>query len=223
MYRIVIVEDDPVIARAVESFLLQQGYDAQALTDFEDVAAQVAASEAQLVLMDISLPCYNGFYWCAQIRAASKAPVLFLSSASDNMSVVLAMNMGGDDFIAKPFDLQVLGAKVRAMLRRAYDFSGPSDALCCGEAILNTNDATLTFRGARAALTRNEYRILKILFERRGSVVSREDIMVRLWESDEFIDENTLTVNIARLRKTLENAGLVDFIKTRKGLGYIIP
>ena len=165
---------------------------------------------------------YNGYYWCTEIRKVSKVPILFISSASDNMNIVMAMNMGGDDFIAKPFDLNVLMAKIQATLRRTYDFGGQVSILQHRGAILNISDATLTYEGQRIELTKNDYRLLRTLMENKGKVVSRDMLMQKLWEMDSFVDENALTVNIARLRKKLENAGLTDFIGTKKGLGYII-
>ncbi len=223
MYRILMVEDDPVIAAQVVRHIASWGWQAKAANDFEHVLSEFAAYDPQLVLMDISLPFFNGFYWCSEIRKVSKVPVIFLSSASDNMNIVMAMNMGGDDFIAKPFDLSVLTAKIRAMLRRTYDFTGSAPLIECGGAVLNLSDGSLTNAGERIELTKNEFRILQTLMERRGKTVSRDALMERLWESDSFIDENTLTVNIARLRKKLEGAGLPeDYIKTRKGEGYII-
>ena len=176
----------------------------------------------ELVLLDITLPFYNGYHWCQELRRVSNVPVVFLSSASDNMNIVMAMNMGGDDFIAKPFDLNVLLAKIQAILRRTYDFAAPAPTLEHRGAVLNTADASLTYQGQRIELTKNDYRILQTLLERKGSVVSRETLMEKLWETDSFVDENTLTVNIARLRRKLEAAGLPDYITTKKGLGYLI-
>ena len=138
------------------------------------------------------------------------------------MNIVMAMNMGGDDFIAKPFDLTVLTAKVQAMLRRTYDFGTSGNVLEHRGAMLNTGDATLTYEGEKIDLTKNEFKILQLLLENKGQVVSRDDIMVKLWETDSFVDENTLTVNVARLRKKLEASGLSDFIKTKKGMGYLV-
>ena len=165
---------------------------------------------------------YNGYYWCGELRRISKVPIIFISSASDNMNIVLAMNMGADDFIVKPFDLNILVAKVGAILRRAYDFAGQSGLIEHKKAILNTGDATLTYGGEKIELTKNEYKILLLIMENKGKVVSRDAIMAALWATDCFVDENTLAVNIARLRKKLENAGLSDFITTKKGLGYLV-
>ena len=176
----------------------------------------------QLVLLDIGLPFYNGFYWCQEIRKISKVPILFLSSMNDNMNIVMAMNMGGDDFIAKPFDLQVLTAKLQAVLRRSYGSKLTSHSIECGEVVLNLNDTSVAVRGEKIDLTKNEFLILKTLMEKQGKVVSREEIMERLWGNDEFVDDNTLTVNITRIRKKLEAAGVDDFITTKRGLGYLV-
>ena len=222
MYRILLVEDDPGIAQAVCAHLRQWELDARCVQNFRAVMEEFTAFDPQLVLLDISLPFFNGYHWCTRIRAVSRVPVVFLSSASENMNIVMAMNMGGDDFIAKPFDLNVLLAKIQAILRRTYDFAAPAPTLEHRGAVLNTADASLTYQGQRIELTKNDYRILQTLLERKGSVVSRETLMEKLWETDSFVDENTLTVNIARLRRKLEAAGLSDYITTKKGLGYLI-
>ena len=222
MYRILLVEDDPGIAQAVCAHLRQWELDARCVQNFRAVMEEFTAFDPQLVLLDISLPFFNGYHWCTQIRAVSRVPVVFLSSASENMNIVMAMNMGADDFIAKPFDLNVLLAKIQAILRRTYDFAAPAPTLEHRGAVLNTADASLMYQGQRIELTKNDYSILQTLLERKGSVVSRETLMEKLWETDSFVDENTLTVNIARLRRKLEAAGLSDYITTKKGLGYLI-
>ena len=192
------------------------------MENFRDVMAEFAKVNPHLVLMDISLPFFNGYHWCNEIRRVSKVPIIFISSASDNMNIIMAMNMGGDDFIAKPFDQSVLIAKVQALLRRTYDFGTGVTILEHRGLLLNTGDNTLTFEGERMELSKNEYRILLALMEAKGKVVSREKLMERLWETDCFVDENTLTVNVNRLRKKLEGVGLKDFIKTKFGVGYIV-
>lgn len=222
MYRILIVEDDGAIASSVSRLLCAWGFECACVKDFHNVLGEFAAYSPQLVLMDISLPFFNGYHWCAEIRKVSKVPIMFISSSADNMNIVMAMNMGGDDFIAKPFDKDVLLAKVQAILRRTYDFAGGTCVLAAHGAVLDKNDTTLFFDGKKTALTKNEFRILEVLMSNSGSVVSRDSIMNKLWETDSFIDDNTLTVNITRLRKKLEDAGLPDFIATRKGVGYII-
>ena len=220
MHRIFIVEDDAVIAGVVERHLSGWGYQVRQCQDFEHVLEEFAAFDPQLVILDISLPFFNGYHWCRSIRQLSKVPILFLSSASDNMNIVMAVQMGGDDFVAKPFDLTVLTAKVQALLRRTYDFGPAAPLLECGGAVLNLSDASLTVGQTRVELTKNEFRILRLLMEHRGEIVSREAIMTCLWASDSFVDDNTLAVNINRLRKKLAGAGLGDFIRTRKGAGY---
>jgi two-component system response regulator protein BraR/BceR len=222
LYKILIVEDDTIIAKAMKKHVETWGYEAEYVTDFKDVLSKFVSFQPQLVLLDISLPFYNGFYWCSEIRKVSKVPIIFISSASDNMNIVMAMNMGGDDFIAKPFDLSVLMAKIQAMLRRTYDFAGQSTLIEHKGAILDTSDATLTYNGEKIDLTKNDNRILQILMENKGKIVSRDSIMTKLWETDDYIDDNTLTVNMTRIRKKLESIGLTDFILTRKGIGYII-
>lgn len=220
MYRILIVEDDPSIAGAIEQALHVWGYDCRRVRDFQNVTDAFWDFQPHLVLLDILLPFFNGYHWCEQIRKTSRVPILFLSSASDNMNIIMAVNMGGDDFLAKPFDLSVLTAKVQALLRRSYDMAAPT--LSCRGAVLDPGDSSLRFAGQKIELTRNECRILTTLLEQKGSAVSREQLMQRLWETDSFVDENTLTVNINRLRKKLESYGLRGFIATRHGVGYLI-
>ncbi len=221
-YRIMIIEDDETISSLLAEQLEHWGYETARVTDFKSVSAQAAVYEPALILLDIMLPFYNGFHWCSEIRKFSKVPIIFLSSASDNMNIVMAMNMGGDDFIAKPFDVNVLIAKIQAVLRRTYAFRDQTNVLECGGAILNLSEACLLVNGERVELTKNEFRILEVLMRRSGSVVARDELMQHLWESDAFVDDNTLTVNVTRLRKKLEDAGLAGFITTRKGIGYSI-
>ena len=222
IYRILIVEDDRVIAKSIKQHIEAWGCSARTVRDFSDVMHEFAEFNPHLILMDMGLPFFDGYHWCSEIRKVSQVPVIFISSAADNMNIVMAVSMGGDDFIAKPFDLSVLTAKVQAMLRRTYDFSGTSNLIEHRGAILNISDATLIYEGNIVDLTKNEYRILQALMENRGRAVSRDMLMKRLWETDSFVDENTLTVNVARLRKKLDNAGLTGFITTKVGMGYII-
>ena len=222
MYRILIVEDDRGIADAIEVQAASWNLDARCVTDFRNVMGEFFAYGPQLVLMDLALPFFNGYHWCSEIRKVSKVPVIFISSASDNMNIIMAMNMGGDDFIAKPFDGSVLMAKIQALLRRTYDFSGAVTVLQHRGALLNTGEQTLHYQGQNIPLSKNEYRILLTLLESKGNVVSREKLMETLWQTDCFVDENTLSVNVGRLRKKLDNAGLNGFIETRFGVGYIV-
>lgn len=220
MYRIYLVEDDAIIARSIKKHLENWEYEVQCTKDFSAVTKEFAEFAPQLVLMDIGLPFYNGYYWCSEIRKISKVPIIFLSSAADNMNIVMAVNMGADDFIAKPFDLSVLTVKVQAMLRRTYDFAEGGEMLTYHGVMLQVAEATLTYQDKKVELTRNELRILKTLMENKEKVVSRDTLMTKLWESDCFVDENTLSVNVNRLRKKLADAGLEDFILTKKGIGY---
>ncbi len=222
MYRIFIVEDDMTIAGALSDHLGKWGYEAEYARNFENIVERFVEFDPQLVILDIMLPLFNGFHWCQEIRKVSKVPIIFLSSASDNMNIVMAMNMGGDDFIEKPFDLNVVTAKVQAIMRRAYAFQGAVEVIECQGIVLKLSDATVNVMGQEKELTKNEFRILRLLMEKAGHIVPRDEIIGNLWESDEFIDDNTLTVNITRLRKKLESLGASDVIRTKKGIGYII-
>ena len=222
MYKIYIVEDDKGIAEGILSCLGSWGMEGRIVSDYMKVMEEVTEYEPHLIIMDITLPYMGGYHWCQEIRKTSNVPIIFISSATDNMNIVMAMNMGADDFIPKPFDQSVLIAKVQALLRRTYSFSQGSSTLQANGAVLNTNDNTLTYNGNKIELARNEYRILLTLMQNKNKVVSREKLMEALWESDCYVDENTLTVNVGRLRKTLEGIGLKDLIKTRFGMGYIL-
>lgn len=200
MYKIFMVEDDEIIARSIREHLQAWNYDVCCVEDFSNVVAEFVRFDPQLVLMDITLPFFNGYHWCSEIRKISKVPVIFLSSVADNMNIVMAVNMGADDFIPKPFDLEVLTVKIQAMLRRSYDFAGTGSMLEHKGAILNLNETTLTYQEQKIELTKNEFRILEILMENKEKVVSRETLMTKLWESDNYVDENTLSVNVNRLR-----------------------
>ena len=224
MYKIFIVEDDKGIADGIVNCLGNWGMEGRAVSDFMKVIEEVNEYEPHLIIMDITLPYMGGYHWCQEIRKTktNSVPIIFISSATDNMNIIMAINMGADDFIAKPFDQSVLIAKVTALLRRTYDFSQASATLEVAGAVLNTNNNTLTYNGTEIDLARNEYRILLTLVQNKNKVVSREKLMEALWETDCYVDENTLTVNVGRLRKTLEGIGLKDLIKTKFGVGYIL-
>jgi len=222
MYKILIVEDEPGIRDAVAELLRNWDMDVRCVTDFRKVTSSFAEYDPHLVLLDIGLPFMNGYHWCQEIRSSSKVPIIFVSSASDNMNIVMAMTMGADDFIAKPFDGNVLVAKVQALLRRTYDFAESVPVIEHHGALLNTEEGSLSYNGEKIALSKNEFRILLVLMKNKGKIVSREKLMEALWQTDSFVDENALTVNIGRLRKKLEAAGLTDFIETRFGQGYVI-
>lgn len=222
MYKILIVEDDRGIAEALQEQASKWDLKAEYVRNFREVMKEFSDYDPHLVLLDISLPFYNGYYWCGELRKISKIPILFISSASDNMNIVMAMSMGADDFIVKPFDQNVLMAKIQAMLRRVYNYGSAAPVLEHRGALLNTGDNSLTYKDEKVELTRNEYRILLALLENKGKIVTRDDLMERLWATESFVDENTLSVNVNRLRKKLDTAGLSDFIMTKVGLGYII-
>lgn len=220
MYRIFLVEDDETIAKLVRRHLEKWDYDVHVVQKFDAVMSEFASFDPHLVLMDIGLPFYNGYHWCTEIRRVSKVPVVFLSSAADNMNIVMAVSMGADDFIAKPFDLDVLTVKIQAIIRRCYDFGANNSVLEHNGAMLNISDATITYDDKRLELTKNELKILQTLFDNKERIVSRSLLMEKLWESDAYVDENTLSVNVNRLRKKLDSIGLESFIVTKKGLGY---
>lgn len=222
MYRLMIVEDDKGIAEAIQQQAEMWEMQVSCVQNFRNIMTEFAQVDPHIVLLDIGLPFFNGYHWCNEIRKVSKVPIIFISSASDNMNIVMAMNMGGDDFVSKPFDQSVLMAKILAMLRRTYDFSSSVPVIEHRGALLNTGDNTLTFQEQKIPLSKNEYKILLILLQNKGKVVSREKLMEQLWESDSFVDENTLSVNVNRLRKKLDAAGLEEFITTKFGVGYVV-
>ncbi len=222
MYKIFIIEDDFSLAEAMQKQITSWGNDVRLVENFQNIIAEFAEYDPHLVLVDIMLPFFNGYHWCTEIRRISNVPIIFISSAADNMNIVMAMNMGGDDFIPKPIDLSVMTAKIQAMLRRTYDLSGKIPVIEHKGAVLNLNDTSLTYKDKRIELTKNEFRILQTLMENKGKVVSRDTLMTKLWQMDCYVEENTLTVNVTRLRKKLEAAGLEAFITTKVGSGYII-
>lgn len=220
-YRILLVEDDRGIAEAIASQLSLWGLEARCVQNFRDVTGEFAAFDPHLVLLDISLPFFNGYHWCAELRKITKTPILFLSSAAENMNIVMAMNLGADDFIAKPFDFSVLIAKIQAILRRCYDYA-PAPLLSCRGATLNLGEQSLTLGDEHIPLTKNECRILQTLLENKGKTVSREKLMGALWQNDSYIDENALSVNVGRLRKKLNASHLEGVIQTKFGVGYLV-
>lgn len=219
-YKVLIIEDDLNAAQSISNFLDAWGFQCEYLKDFQQITEQFIMFKPEIVLLDIKLPHYNGFYWCEEIRKISKVPIIFLSSISDNLNMILAMNMGGDDFVVKPFDLNYLLAKINSLLRRTYDFQGTMNVVVCGDVILDLDNAKLKYQGAILELSRNDFIILKELMTHRGKSVSRDDLMQALWNDNTFVDDNTLTVNVTRVRNKLNRIGLEDFIVTRKGMGY---
>ncbi|HBL40835.1 MAG TPA: DNA-binding response regulator [Ruminococcaceae bacterium] len=222
MYRIFVIEDDNGIAQAIREQTQMWGYETVCAENFREIMAEFAAVQPHLIIMDISLPFFDGYHWCREIRKLSSVPIIFISSAADNMNIIMAINMGGDDFIAKPFDQSVLIAKIQALLRRTYAFGEAANIIEHRGALLNTDDNTMTCNGEKIELSKNEYRILLTLLRNKGKTVSREKLMEELWESDTFVDENALSVNVSRLRKKLEDAGLNGYIITKFGLGYLV-
>lgn len=222
MYKILLVEDDEIISKSIKQHLENWGFEVIATRDFKNITNEFTECNAHIVLLDLILPFYDGFYWCKEIRKISNVPIVFLSSASDNMNIVMAVNMGGDDFISKPFNVSVLLAKIQAILRRTYDMPNGISILEHKGIILNLNDFTISYRDKSIELTKNEFRILETLLVNKGKIVSRDTLMMKLWQDDNYVEENTLTVNVTRLRKKLEDLGIDDFIKTKVGCGYII-
>ena len=222
MYKIMIIEDDSALAAEMKKQIESWGNEVSCAKDFQNIIPAFTEYDPHMVLMDITLPFYNGYHWCSEIRKISNVPIVFISSASDNMNIVMAMNMGGDDFITKPVDLSVMMAKIQAVLRRTYDMGGKIPVLEHKGAVLNLGDASLNYNGNRIELTKNEFRILQTLLENKGKAVSRDTLMIKLWQMDSYVEENTLTVNVTRLRRKLDAAGLSDFIATKVGLGYIV-
>ena len=222
MYKILLVEDDEIISKSIKQYLENWDFEVKQARDFKNITNEFNKCNAHIVLLDLILPFYDGFYWCKEIRKISNVPIVFVSSASDNMNIVMAVNMGGDDFISKPFNVSVLLAKIQAILRRTYDMPNGISILEHKGIILNLNDFTLSYRDKSMELTKNEFRILETLLVNKGKIVSRDTLMMKLWQDDNYVEENTLTVNVTRLRKKLEDLGIDDFIKTKVGCGYII-
>lgn len=218
-----LIEDDVKIRTLTEAYLQKWGYETVVVEQFESIEQQYLQERPHIILLDINLPQFDGFYWCSKLRQLSDVPIIFISSRTDNMDIIMAMNMGGDDFINKPFSLEVLVAKMSAVLRRTQRFQQTErDVLAVGDLILNLDNNTLFYKENEVELTKNEFHILYLLMKHTGQIVSREQIMRALWQDEQFIDDNTLTVNVTRLRKKLESAGLYDMITTKKGQGYLL-
>lgn len=222
MYRIMIVEDDEAIQNSLKQALLGWRFEVRTLRSFKQIVEEVIAWKPDLILMDLYLPEKNGFYWTAQIRKISSLPIIFISSADENSSILTALTQGADDYITKPFDMAILVSKIQALLRRTYDYTPKSNILEHHQVRLDTDSGEVFYKDQSIVLSKNEERILKILMEHKNQIVSRETLMEALWKTDCYIDENTLSVNINRLRKKLLALGLEDYIQTRKGKGYMI-
>jgi DNA-binding response OmpR family regulator len=223
MYRIMLIEDDEKIRRIVADTLKKWQYDVVEVTRFDQVLTEFEQSDPHLVLLDINLPVFDGYYWCQQIRSVSKVPIIFLSSRNQNMDIIMAINMGGDDFIQKPFDLDILVAKINALIRRKYTYQEEENIRFVHHGLkLNVTNSTIEYKGQSTDLSRNEFILLQLMMRNIGKIVSREDLMQALWNDEQFIDDNTLTVNVNRIRRKIAALGLEDFIVTRKGMGYMI-
>ncbi|MCY6957987.1 response regulator transcription factor [Clostridium brassicae] len=223
MYKIMIIEDDLRLCSEIEKGLSKWGFNLTTVKNFEDIFNEFVHNRPHLVIIDINLPCFDGFYWCQKIRVISKVPIIFLSSRNTNMDIMMAIKMGGDDFVTKPFSMDILVTKIHAMLRRVYSYGeNLGDVIEHNGVVLNINDSTLIYNENKIELTKNELRILLLLMKNIGKIISRDRIMRILWDDDTFINDNTLTVNVNRLRKSLEDIGIYNFIETKKGQGYVI-
>lgn len=223
LLKVLLIEDDMSIFSLIAERFRQWSIDVVGPDDFHQVMATFVEEKPQLVLIDIQLPAFDGFHWCREIRAISNVPILFLSSRDHPMDMVMAMQMGADDFVQKPFHMEVLIAKVQALLRRTYDYQETSQSDSehwCGTEI-NYDRALVQFQNRQVELTKNELFILKVLVKAKGQIVSRDALMRKLWDDERFVNDNTLTVNVNRLRQRLEEVGLLDVIVTKKGLGYM--
>lgn len=222
MNRVMIIEDDHKLRTMISEYLRKWGFDPIIVNRFEHIDKQFVEQKPHIILLDINLPSFDGFYWCSKIRQLSEVPIIFISSRTQTMDIVMAMNMGGDDFIQKPFSLEVLVAKMNAVLRRANQNHNEKDVILAGDIILNLGNGVVSYQEREVSLTKNEFHILYLLMKKSGQIVSRDEIMRALWEDEQFIDDHTLTVNITRLRKKLESIGLKDVIVTKKRQGYLL-
>ncbi|KAF1295582.1 DNA-binding response regulator [Enterococcus sp. JM4C] len=224
MAKIMVVEDEAVIRQLLMEELEKWQFTSFGTTDFNQVVADFEQEEPQLILLDINLPVYDGYYWCQKIRELSKVPIIFISSRNTNMDMIMAMNMGADDFVTKPFQLDVLIAKINALLRRSYNYVENANEMMTHNGItLNVDNGSMEIAGETIDLSKNEYRLLYILMKQHGKILTREKLLRALWDDERFVDDNTLTVNINRLRKKIQQAGLENYIETKVGQGYIVP
>lgn len=217
-----LIEDDLDVTRELALSLRKWGFEVETIDQFNDIVKEFIEKKPSLVLMDVNLPFYDGFYWCEKIREFSKVPIIFLSSRDSNMDIIMGMNNGGDDYITKPFSVEVLISKINALLRRSYDYSASDSLIYYDNAVLDVEKCIFSYMDNKIELTKNEIKILSLLIKNKGKVVSREKLMMSLWNDDEFVSDNTLTVNITRLRGRMKELGLEDVIKTKKGIGYFI-
>lgn len=224
MAKIMVVEDEGVIRQLLMEELKKWQFEVFGTTDFQEVFEEFQTQEPQLILLDINLPVFDGYYWCRKIREVSQVPIIFISSRNTNMDMIMAMNMGADDFVTKPFEIDVLIAKINALLRRSYNYSsGTTETLSHNGLTLNVDNSTAEVAETVIDLSKNEYRLLYILLKNQGKILSREKLLRALWDDERFVDDNTLTVNINRLRRKIDQAGLTGYIETKVGQGYLIP
>lgn len=219
---ILIVEDDKILSSELQEFLRKWGYETIQARHFDEILADFTACHPHLVLMDINLPCFDGFYWCSRIREISDVPVIYISSRSDDRDKIMAIAQGGDDYVEKPFRLELLRAKIEAILRRTYQYRVRDRLYLNRELFYDPGTSSLIFRGKELELTRSEKKIFRKLMDCRSSVVTREELMMELWSTDEYVYDGTLTTLISRLRNKLKSSCGQDIIRTRKGEGYFI-
>lgn len=222
MQKILIVEDDIKLRNELETFLIKNGFDAKGLKNFDNIVSDILNEKSDLVLLDINLPYIDGNFVCKEIRKLSNVPIIMVTSRDTEIDELMSLNYGADQYVTKPFNIQILLAKITGLLKRNQSAGTISDKIDCNGFILNISDRTIESEGKKIELTKNEYNILRFLSSHRQEVVSRDDIMDFLWESEEFIDDNTLNVNVKRLRVKLEELGLKDKIETRRGQGYLL-
>ncbi len=222
MYKILIVEDDKKLREELEIFLNKNGYKTKILEDFSNTIEDILNEKADLVLLDINLPKFDGEYILKEIRKVSEVPIIIITSRDNEMDELLSMNYGADHYVTKPFNIQILLAKIASVLRRSTILETASNKIDCHEFILNISKSLIEKDDEKIELTKNELKILHFLVQRRGKIVSREEIMEYLWDSESFIDDNTLTVNMTRLRNKLDQLGLKELIETKRGQGYIL-
>ena len=223
MFKITIIEDDEVIREELKSFLENYGYEVKAPTDFKNILNFLENEDSDLILLDINLPVYDGYFICREIRKKSDVPIIIVTSRDSDMDELMSMNLGADDFVTKPYNTQILLARISVLLKRAHGNNNMKAILTYKDFEINLANATIKYMGKEMELTKNEVKIMSCLIENKGSIVSRERLMEYLWNSDYFVDDSTLSVNVARLRKKLENIGIKNAIETRRGLGYIMP
>jgi len=219
--KIVIIEDDIKIRNELSQFLNKYGYEIYAPVNFQNIIKDAVDSKAQLILLDINLPIFDGYYFCREIRKVSNAPIIIVTSRASDVDELMSMNLGADDFVTKPYNLQILLARISSVLKRVYD-SEISQAITYKGVSLDISKSVVSFENKEIELTKNEVRILNILMKNNSKIVSRDKIMNELWQSNEFVDDNTLTVNINRLRKKLDDIDLTDFLITKRGQGYLV-